>query len=224
MHSNKAKFGLAFVATAVVFVVLTTVFWEFMRDTIVMPVYYLLWVGGLVLKSIPQETYLVLLILTSLIIGGSTLGTIGAPARTARHSQRRLSTGGARYMFWRRLCGHLTESPFSRERFALASGRLILSILAYQEGLDVPQVEAMVIDGTLNVPDVVKDLIQRRELDSSRPRSSALENAVARLRRLLFREEAPTDPQIDRQVDEIVAFIEHRLEITHVEDPLEPRI
>jgi hypothetical protein len=220
MSSGKTKLGLAFAATATVFAALTLIFWEFMRDTIVMPLYYLIWVSDLILKSIPQGAYLGILVLIGLVIGSGALQSIQSRQMTHNH-QRTRSMDSARYLFWQSLHNRLITSEFSRNHFAWEARKLILSILAYQEGIDVSQVEAMVIDGTLSVPNTVRYLIQRREIRASSQTPPAIHNLTFRLRRLLFKLESPTDPQIAHQVEEIVAFIEHRLEITHAANPPE---
>jgi hypothetical protein len=223
MNNRKVKLGLAFVATALIFVVLASIFWEFMRDTIVMPVYYLIWLGDLILKSISQEAYLVFLVLISLLIGNNTLKHIRESRTITQNAQRQRAIDSARYVFWRRLCDHLAAGPFSRERFASEARRLVLAILAYQEGLDDSQAEALVVEGALNVPDAVKNLIRHKGIQPSIQTSSAMHSVVFRLRRLLFRAEPPPDPQIDQQVEEIVGFIERRLEIAHAENRPESR-
>jgi hypothetical protein len=218
--NNKTKFILAVVATIGVFAILTLIFWEFMRDTIVLPVYYLIWVGDLTLKSVSQEVYLAILMLISLVIGSSALQNL--PSREMiQHQRQTYSMDSARYFFWRRLYDSLTANYFSRNHFALEARKLILAILAYQEDVDVASAEDMVIDGRLRVPEAVSALIRQRKLQDSGQTLSTINTFTFRLRRLLFKAELPADPQLDRQVREIVEFIEQRLEITHVTNPPE---
>lgn len=222
MNSRKLKLALAAAVTIVIFATLTLVFWEFMRDRVVTPLYYLLWVGDLFIRSVPQGAYLALLVFICLLIGSSALqGAQTGPA--SYDSQRANPADSARYVFWRRLHDYRAVSELSRNHFAWEARKLILTILAYQEGVSTAQAEKMILDGSLSAPDAVHYLIQRREIRSSARPLTAFQKIELRLRSLFFRVEKPTDPLIDQQVDEIVAFIEHRLELTHAGNQPESR-
>jgi hypothetical protein len=214
MSKKKRTLGLALIATVFIFVLFTLFFWDFVRDTIVVPIYYLTWVGSLILNSISQEVYLVLLVLLSIVIGNNTLQSIRVRPIPQNHRQNR-PNDSARYVYWRRLYKHLVVSQFSRDRFVWETRELILALLAYQEGLASFQVEAMIANNMIDVPDAVRNLVMRKEIQVSMPTSRAIERSAQWLRRVLFKVESPIDPQISHQVDEIVGFIEHRLEITH---------
>lgn len=220
MIANKTRFILAIVTIALIFAVLSLIFWDFVRDTVVIPIYYLMWVTNLILKSIPQGVYLALPILISLAVGGNTLRSLRGRQQLRNYQENR-SDDSARYVVWRRLYDHLMESQFSRDHFVWEVRKLILCLLAYQEGVEVFQAEEMIDNGTLNVPDAVKNLIQQKEIPIPILPSRAIERALLRLRQLLFKVDRSLDPQIDQQVDEIVRFIEHRLEITHAGNPFE---
>jgi hypothetical protein len=218
MTRNRTRFVFAIAATTVIFSILTLIFWEFMRNTVVLPVYDLLRLGILFLKSVSQEIYLGLLILVSVLIGISALrGDPSGPAE--RISVPEGTKHSARYLVWRRLYSDLTGSQFSRNRFAWETRQMILFILADQEGIDTSEAEMNIINGTLSVPDAVRHLVRYRQIEIARPASTAGSHRVWRLYRLLFRQAAPAHtPLVDPQVEEVIAFIEHRLEITHVAD------
>jgi hypothetical protein len=220
MKPHRIKLVFAVVITALVFAVFSLIFWDFVRDTIVVPLYYLIWVVGLILNSIPQGIYLAGLIFISLIIGSNALHGI----RGHQIVQKRYETppiNRARYTFWRRLHTYLTENRFSGNSFTWEARGLILAILAYQEGVDRSQVEEMIDDGTLHVPDAVKNVIQRKLMRTSQSIPGVMERFGLRLRQLLFKVDLPTDALVDQQVEEIVRFIEYRLEIPHAENQYE---
>jgi hypothetical protein len=198
--------------------VLTLIFWDFMRDIVVTPLYRLLWVGNLLLKSLPQEIYLLVVIVISSIIGGSALQSLQSRP-LVQNSPHPRSMENARYGFWLRLYEQLAGNHFSRNRFAMESRKLILSILAYQEGLDVSIVEARVMDGSMIVPNTVKYLIQYRELPTSTRIGTSNNSLRFWLRTRFIKPQRVVDPSIDQQVNEIVEFIEHRLEITYAGNP-----
>jgi hypothetical protein len=218
MNDTRAKIGIAAVATVVLFAVLTLIFWDFMRDIVVTPLYRLLWVGNLLLKSLPQEIYLLVVIVISSIIGGSALQSLQSRP-LVQNSPHPRSMENARYGFWLRLYEQLAGNHFSRNRFAMESRKLILSILAYQEGLDVSMVEARVMDDSMSVPNTVKYLIQYREIPTSTRIGTSNTSLRFWLRTRFIKPQRVVDPSIDQQVNEIVEFIEHRLEITYAGNP-----
>jgi hypothetical protein len=104
----------------------------------------------------------------------------------------------------------LESSAYAREKFAGESRKLILSILAYQEGIGIAEAEALVRSGVLGVPEPVRTLIVPQHIQAFTQVSRTDGNSVlARLRRI-FGETAL--PRIDGQVDELIGFIEQLLE------------
>lgn len=186
------------------FAALILFFWDFVRETVVIPIYYLIWLGDLVLKSIPQYAYLGGLVVASILIALNTLRRIRI-SRALLREAREQPESATRYLFWKKLTTNVYSSPFARSQFAWESRKLLLSILASQEGVSLPEIEVMVRDGRLNVPPSVKSLIGSRELQiSERPAHSRDRNSTK------YR-----DPALTQQVHEIISFIEYRLEITH---------
>jgi hypothetical protein len=114
------------------------------------------------------------------------------------------------------LYSNLAANRYTWNSFSWEARNLILALLVYQEGLDHAEVIARIDDGTLPVPDPVKRLIQHKVIWSDQPRPGAVERMLLRLRQALFKVDLPPDTQLDQQVEAIVGFIEHRLEITYV--------
>jgi hypothetical protein len=121
----------------------------------------------------------------------------------------------ARYLHWKKLSDNLSSGMFARDTFAWEARRLILSILAYQYGLEMAEVETKIRDGTLPVPGSIRDLIERRIFGGSHPTPRRIERTVLRLRRLFLKVEPRSDSQMDDRIDEIVTFIENQLEFNH---------
>jgi hypothetical protein len=209
--SNRAKLGLAMLVVIIIFSALSLLYWNFIRDTIVTPLYYLLWFGDLMLKSIPQEVFLGLLIVISAIIALNTLGKVRTQRRVPE-SERSRSVGGARYLEWKRLADFKISNRFVRNQFTWETRKLILSLIAYQENIDTATAEEIIKNDRLDVPNVVKTLIERREIPVSDKITS--KNLFFRLRQML--PGVDDAPQTDPLSDEIIAYIEQRLEISHV--------
>jgi hypothetical protein len=216
MRVDRAKFGLAILLVVFVFLILTGFFWNFVRDTIAVPIYYLIWVSDLTLKSIPQSVFLGILVVLCVLIGSSALLAIRVN-EDIESAEPKPVQSQARYHFWRNLCVQLDSSAYSREKFTTESRKLILSILAYQEGIESAEAEALVSNGALGVPETIRNLILRQHIQLFDQVSRTEDNSVlARLRRI-FGEAAL--PQVDRQVDEIIGFIEQLLEIGDAGEP-----
>lgn len=211
MKLNRTTVGLVFVLVVLMFSTLTLLYWDFVRDTIIVPVYYLLWVSSLILKSVPQGVYLAVLIFISVIIGWSTLEAVRVK-ESAGGAGRKQPEVTARYLHWKKLCTGLYSGVFARDTFTWEARRLILSILAYQNGLEIADVETMVKDGTLPVPATIRDLIEQRVIRVSRPTPRRIESTVLCLRRLFRTVEPHNDSPVDDRIDEIVTFIENQLE------------
>jgi hypothetical protein len=209
MKINRRNLALALILVFSIFGVLALFYWDFVRDTIAIPIYYMFWVGDLILRSISHGVYLAVLVLLGLGLGiNALLGTRAKRVVTEHEQSQHQMT---RYQHWRTLCSGLSVGWFSRGMFALESRRLLLAILAYQEGLDVAEVETRVKAGTLPVPPLIAHLIQHKGFDKP-------EQAVSLVHRLreVFRGTGPRkDLYAERQAAEVISFIEHLLEIDH---------
>ncbi len=217
MTINQRKMGIVLVVVILAFSLLTLIYWSFVRDTIIIPIYYVIWVGDLALKSVPQGAYLAVLILISLMIGVNTLLSMRV-RRSTRGVGEIHTPNDSRYTYWKKLCSNLYSSPFAQDSFAWESRKLILSIFAYQNGIEIPEVEAMIRNNVLSVPAVIKKLIEEKKIRNFIDNPQPSENIIFRLRRWLFPVEDPQKKSIDDAVAEIVAYIEHLLEIDHVRE------
>jgi K+-sensing histidine kinase KdpD len=212
--ADKAKIILVFVLLVLLFSVLTLIFWDFIRDVIIVPIYYFLWEISLVLKSIPEGIYLALLVFLSVIIGFNTLASLRVERQTKRLERER-SESDTRYLHWKSLCANMDVNPFTRDRFAWEARKLILSIFAYEQGIDIADAEMLVQNGNVDVPDTIRNLITEKRMPAAGLHVNRIARAMVWLRRLFFKIEAENDPQIDALVGEIISFIEQRLEINH---------
>ena len=73
---NWVRVIIAVVTVAIIFSILTLLFWTFVRDTIVVPIYYVLWVIGLFLNSVPQGLFAGFLAIIGLVIAFNTLTSL----------------------------------------------------------------------------------------------------------------------------------------------------
>jgi len=214
MTSNKQKIGIVLFAVILLFSLLTLVYWTFVRDTIIVPIYYSMWVTDLALKSVPQAVFLAILIFICLLIGVNTLLSIRVRQFT-RGAVEPPAPNDSRYTVWKRLCSNLYSGTFVQDAFAWEARKLILSIHAYEHGIEINQAEAMIRNGRLPVPAPVKILIEEKKIQYFEGVSQPAPNIIVRLRCWLFPVEDPQKKLIDDAVTEIVAYVEDLLEIDH---------
>jgi hypothetical protein len=193
-------------------------FWDFVRENIVIPIYFSLWVSDLVIKSVPQQAYLALLILGCIVIGFSALGSTGSNRLLTRMSREGIYNSTP-YGHWKRLYSSLRRSTLFKNQFALEVRRLVLTMLAYQEGVTPPEIEARIKHGTLIVPAEVEMLVRERDFLPSATETSGFRRRAWRLWSLFGKTE-PVDPRRDEQLAQVIRFIESRLEI--VDEPDQP--
>jgi len=216
MKRTKVGPGWVIITVLAVFSTLTWFFWSFVRDVIVVPIYYLIWLLGLVMKSIPQGFFVVVLAIACLIIALNTLFRV-PPRSSDEVATRYRSVGGGRYQFWNRMLVSLHRSPFSRDDFSFEARKLILAILAYQEGVDLPTVERLVVEQKISVPVSVMQLVLTKKLALPPKKENSLGRKLAKFFHRPFLEDAQGEQMIADQAKEIIHFIEFRLEISHDE-------
>lgn len=211
MTNHRNLLLLAFAVFVAIFSVLTVLFWTFMSDTFLVPIYYFLWVCGLLVNSVPQGGYLALLVFLSIVIGAKTLeGMHTGPHR--RRVIRHQPNSSTRYLHWRMLCMHAQGNWFAKGRLGFEARKLILSILAYEQGVDLLEAEAMVRNGTLMVPDMLRSIIETKTIPDALP--SRFSGVLSRLRRPVLRGDSRPDPYLVQFLAEFTSFVEHHLEIT----------
>lgn len=213
MKLNKVRISLIFIAVLYILSIVFVIFWDVIRDQVIIPIYYLVWVVSLILKSISQKVYLALLVFGCIVIGINTLIKIrGKGIKKPRENTS--YAGNSRYRFWARLLNFSMTSEFFSWDFVLEARRLILSIFAFQEGLDPTEVEQGMSDNSITAPVIVKQLVKHRELPIDSPQKTWLEILIVKLRSRFNIQEPQTDQKVSRQIEEIIKFIEERLEIT----------
>ncbi len=210
MTNHKLLLLWAFALFVLIFSVLTILFWSFVSDTILVPIYYCLWVCGLTINSVPQGVYLTLLAILSIVLGAKTLR---GPRRPRKLSQAvpRQGNPGTRYLHWSLLCDQAQRNWFSKGQLALEARHLILSILAFERGVDLLEAESMVREGVLELPEMLREVVERKRIPDTSTRRIA--NVLSWLRRPHRGLAASSDPQVDQFLNELIRFAEKHLEI-----------
>ncbi len=212
MKLSRPRIALAILLVAFIFGAVTLLYWDFVRDTIVVPVYYSLWVGNLVLNSIPQAVFVGIVILIGVYLGASALRSIPASRSAGQPSVNR-ATVDTRYLHWRRLSDNLHTSRFSRSLMVSDTRKLILSILAYEQGIDPAEAAVLIRRGEISLPENLHSLFQPSTINDPAPEYRLLADWLQRLRRALGQTDPAQFAEADQLVEECIAFIEQHLEI-----------
>lgn len=144
---------------------------DIMRDVFAGPLGYTLYLAGLLLRSVPQALFLGVLIALGVVIAFSSLGARrddpGLPPGHARPDPRH-----SRMRVWTYYLSQFGRSAYAREKMTLEMRALILSSLAVLERSTPVEIERRIINGSLDVPASVADLVlASRSRAGSAPRS-----------------------------------------------------
>jgi hypothetical protein len=203
----------------VLVIVLTILLTDFVREAIVVPISYILWLGNLVLKSISQILLWAWLPVIAFFIALRSLSTakkdkpIGIVSEAETRYPRR-----QRVDFWV-IQIHQNHGYFGRTRFAEHLGRLILDILAYQERITPWEIEQRIENGDLEVPPEVRSYLHEKR----RRYSEGSGGLYQRLRRwlknavtILIKGRSSVRPASHHpDLETVVAFLEKQLEVEY---------
>lgn len=215
MQRKRLALTLA-VLTLLIYAVLMLAYRDFVRQNIVVPIVLLVWIAAQAIRGLHQAILLGVLIAAGMVIAIFSLLEFWhlVPASSRAAPPR---SSPSRYKFWLGRCRSMKRGSYSLEITASELRRFLLSLLSYQEHQDTSEVENQVAQGSLEVPPAVYDLIVMRRLAG--PDSSAAQGGVfARLREAVQQRfslgETPAGDEIDQRLEQVIAYIEDRLEGT----------
>ncbi|MBN1312057.1 MAG: hypothetical protein JXB30_11620 [Anaerolineae bacterium] len=202
------------VLTLAIFAVLALVYRDFVREDIVIPVFYLLWIVVRIIRSVPQAGCLAGAVIAGIVIALLGLYRLWEPEpRPTRRPAP--TTSPSRYRFWLRRCRQMDSSAFFLDDMSSEMRRLLLSVLAYQEHRDTSEMERLIVRGAFDVPPAVRDLVTSRRLGDL-AKLNKQKGVLARLWERLWRGSAssqlPAENAAEQQLEQVVAYLEERLE------------
>lgn len=177
------------------------------REIIVVPISYILWIGGLVLKSLPPAFYWILFLFIGVRIAIVSL----RPKKRAKESLRppTPSFPGPVSVWVRRL--RLTQlGRYSRWRLAHYLGELSADLLAYEGRLTVGESRERLRDEEIAASPEVRRYLRL----GLNPQTLPSRNLLTRLKASLGLDE-DSQPSLDLDPEEIVQFLEEQLEVHH---------
>lgn len=189
---------------------LVLIFRETVRQLVVMPMLYFLWLGSLIIRTIPDVVWWSLGLLIGAIIALQALFGKERAAPEPSYPPR-VQERYSRLHYWLSMVRLMDASDFSRENFIFELRRLLLSILAYQESSDPAVVAKQVEAGEIVLPEEIRAFVLTRQM-------GALVQPPTFWERLgLSRKKHPVPTESDADLERIVKFMEERLEMNRDE-------
>lgn len=180
---------------------------NFVRETLVPPLSYTIWLIGILAQTIPQLWLWTGLIVIALILAMRSLDRERRPSppvvgKSAYPAQGRIDV-------WAERIDMLLKGKYSRHRFGYFIGKLILDVLSHEERLHFRDIERRLEQGEMDTPPAVRDYLFSRlrpGLNEAKP------NLLTRLKRFL-RLEKPLTAQLSAELETIVKFLENQMEV-----------
>jgi len=182
------------------------------RDVVVRPITYIIWLGGLFLRSVPEQILLAALIITGAYLALRSL-TPGRSAAPESSTVEPLRAEESRLRFWQSQFRYAPSSDFAAEKLAAELRSMIFTMLEHQERMSRDEVLQSAAAGELDLPTPVRTLLLEQQrwqagaepaVDEILPR---LGNALRALLRLPI-DEAPSP--FEKELAAIVEWIEER--------------
>jgi len=130
---------------------------DLVREALVEPLAYLLWLVRLELESLPQAIAWVALIVIGLLLAGRSLVAGAAPARRAAPGERDYAGQVEATVRWLNLTTH---GDYYKWRLAQRLSELALEALAQREQIGVEEARRRLDDGRLDVPPDIRAYLQ----------------------------------------------------------------
>ena len=173
-------------------VLMAVVIQGFVRDVIVVPLFYVFWLLRLLFESISQVLLWGVFIIVVVIVTGRSL-VKRVPRLQVRPAEDRRR---GRVEEWLRLVRQTNQGAFGKWRLANALEQLAVDVLASQERLESREIRRRLENGTLEVsPEVLAYLRARMPIASTQRHAS-------------LRVQATT---VDHDLERVVQFLEEQL-------------
>jgi hypothetical protein len=196
---------------------------ELVREVIVIPVSYLIWVVGILVESTNQFYFWLVLLFISLMVASRSL----RPKKKDRELDSEVPVpeevgivpGRGRVGFWAMRVKLMRLGPYYQGSFNEGLSRLLVEVLAHRHHLTIRQVEQNINNGTLDVPDEVRKFVHtnlwQRELKTANYVSIFLRNLwewfLTKVRKVADGPESAMDPDVVR----VIKYMEEELEVSY---------
>lgn len=202
---------LAAAAVLLLTAALTWLLRDAVRDAVVRPITYLLWLSGLFLGSVPERVLLAALTLAGVYVAVRSL-TARARAESAPPPAEPRRGEESRLRFWRIQFHYAPGSAFAAEKLAAELRNLIFDLLEHQERMNRDEVAHAAATGALELPPPVRALLLEQQHWSPAGEIDSLQRLREMLYALLRKPPPEAAPSpFEQDVELVVAWIEGRL-------------
>jgi hypothetical protein len=203
-------------------------FWarDLIREVVVLPLSYLFWVFGILVKATPQLFFWISLVTISMIIAyrglaGKKKVYLARMPVLSDDGDRGEVTGRVSYWMSKVKMAQTGSGSYFKSSFHVAVSRLLLNQLAHRYRLPVSQVEIRLKDGSIRVPDEVRAYA----LSSINIFDETHSSFLSQLWRLISdklrnwwmsqRKETVQNNFVDPQLERVLQYMEEELEVSH---------
>jgi hypothetical protein len=138
-------------------ILLTLVSYDYMREAIVTPLLYFLWIGRLIFDSIPQVVIWALFLFIVLPVAGKSLVKKGVHSGQSQHPE---TPEPERIEGWLKLLRRANQDDYYKWQLAQRIQKLALDTLAHHERLELKQVRQDLAAGELDIPSEIQAYLE----------------------------------------------------------------
>ena len=190
---------------------------DIVREGILVPLSYVLWLGGILIRSTPQAIYWVIALLIGLIIAVRSLYATRKELEEPIPGEI-LSPHRQRVAFWT-VQVKLAREGYARVRFADFFSKLALEVLAFREQASPIETEARIKKGEISIPAEIMTYLQASRLVSPGEGDNPLAWLIQMLRQWLENLSAPgrraRNSAHEEELNAALSHLEDLLEVKH---------
>lgn len=199
-----------------VMLILALFFQDTLRETVLVSILYLIWVGKLAIQSFDQRCIWQLAIVITLVLTLIfSLRKFGKSILNFEVTERRDSVNYSRIQFWRSEIRVAGSAVFARRSRPSNLRRLVITGLAYRDHMDIKEINKQLRSRKLQVPPELRSILgvdDAQERAEQRPGIlSLIRQKFNGLRRNSFDPELLPDPRLD----EVASYLESLMEDYH---------
>jgi hypothetical protein len=208
--SKKLKAILIFVAVLLSLAIpLMFLLEDFVRDGILLPIAYLLWLLNIIVEAIPESYFLAGIVAIGIYIA---LRSLGRDDRRRKKIASRTFYARGNLTLWADRLRLVARGSYSRQRFRYHLGRLALDILAHEYRMSSNELATRIREGNFEVPGeievYIESAVNSRYL-TRQFRFQVLARLIAWLRRQLrFGQTSDNLQEIDSEIDQAVSTLQ----------------
>ncbi len=164
-HPKRPNFRrLAIIGLLFIMVSTMLLFWarDVVREVVVLPLSYLVWVIGILVDLTPQFYFWIVVLVITFLIAYPSLSRkkkqpLTAPTTYAEEMSEQVASGRTQYWMNKVILLRSGRGIFYTRTFHIALGRLLVDMLAYRYRLSTRLVEDRLRDGSLDLPRDVRE-------------------------------------------------------------------